>query len=135
MILARNMSLSRIQFPASNVQSLALNKYGADDKFFSKCRMGDGLQGGVRVALSSICKLASHTAFWKEHKNTLRNGGWFLFYRAYSIARISRMMFTFISPGNLSSCSMRFAISRAIFFASRSVTLSGVTNTRISRPA
>ncbi len=57
------------------------------------------------------------------------------FYRANSTDRDSLITLTFISPGYLSSFSIRIAISRAIFFASRSETWLGNTNTRISRPA
>ena len=57
------------------------------------------------------------------------------YYRATSMERDSRMTFTLISPGYLSSFSTRRAMSRAIFLASRSLICSGVTKIRISRPA
>ena len=47
-------------------------------------------------------------------------------YLAYSITLVSRITFTLISPGYLSSASIRLAISCAIFFASRSLTSTGV---------
>lgn len=57
------------------------------------------------------------------------------FYRAYSTIFISRSKFTLISPGYLSCSSIFLAMSFANWRARTSSILSGVTNTRISRPA
>ena len=56
-------------------------------------------------------------------------------YLACSTNLFSLIRVTLISPGYLSSSSMRFAISRAIFSEEASSIFSGVTKTRISRPA
>ncbi len=56
-------------------------------------------------------------------------------YRANSTTRFSRMTFTLISPGYLSSPWMRRAISRAILCIARSEILPGLTKMRSSRPA
>ena len=56
-------------------------------------------------------------------------------YRANSITLFSLITFTLISPGYFNSASIFPAISRASFCASTSVTCSGRTKIRISRPA
>ena len=57
------------------------------------------------------------------------------FYFAYSVARVSRITFTFTVPGYCIVLSIFVAISRASFIAERSSILSGRTITRTSRPA
>src|SRR3989344_2832348 len=56
-------------------------------------------------------------------------------YRANSMALVSRITITLISPGYLSSFSMRSAMVRASSRAWKSLNPSGLTNTRTSRPA
>ena len=56
-------------------------------------------------------------------------------YFAYSVALVSLITLTFISPGYCKVVSISFAIFRAITTASLSLTLSLCTITRISRPA
>ena len=55
-------------------------------------------------------------------------------YLAYSIERVSRMTLTRICPGYSISFSMRLAISLARIFVPSSVTSSGLTMMRTSRP-
>ena len=57
-----------------------------------------------------------------------------LYYLAYSVLRVSRITFTRIWPGYSSSRSMRLAIYLAITLVPSSVTSSGLTMMRISRP-
>jgi hypothetical protein len=56
-------------------------------------------------------------------------------YRAYSVARLSRMTVTRIWPGYSSSSSICLEMSKASLAAMRSSTTEGWTMTRISRPA
>ena len=56
-------------------------------------------------------------------------------YLAYSTALVSRMTLTLIWPGYSSSCSIFLAMSRARRIMLSSVTTSGLTMMRISRPA
>ena len=56
-------------------------------------------------------------------------------YRAMASARVSRSTVTLISPGNVISASMRFAIASAIWKAAVSSAFFALRITRISRPA
>ena len=56
-------------------------------------------------------------------------------YFANSTALVSRITLTFIWPGYSSSVSMRLTISFAMMIVSASLTFSGLTSIRISRPA
>lgn len=60
--------------------------------------------------------------------------GYNFFYFAKSTARVSRMTLTLICPGYSISCSMRLAISFAMTVVPMSVTSSGLTMMRTSRP-
>ena len=57
------------------------------------------------------------------------------YYFAYSTALVSRMTLTLIWPGYSSSCSIFLAMSRARRIMLSSLTTSGLTIMRISRPA
>lgn len=71
----------------------------------------------------------------KEGASFERSALWLkLFYFAKSTARVSRMTLTLICPGYSISCSMRLAISFAMTVVPMSVTSSGFTMMRTSRP-
>ena len=71
----------------------------------------------------------------KKHRPFGRCFGFWKNYLAYSTALVSRMTLTLIWPGYSSSCSIFLAMSRARRIMLSSVTTSGLTMMRISRPA
>ncbi len=96
----------------------------------AKMTPGSALFAGLGVVFAYGSFSAVPSRGLKKHAAFQGRG-----YFAYSTAFVSRNRLTLICPGYSSSCSILWAISRARRTISSSLTSSGLTIMRISRPA